>query len=450
MKKRLISMILLAAMVSSLTACGSSASSGGSSTAGTTASAEDPASDGTSNADLKADLTLGLPGGYSVTSEAIVNSFKEKYPNINLTIDEAPWNDFSKKISAQIAGGTAPDVWFQENATILGYGAMGAAENLAPYIEKDLIASDYADTLYAAKVGDNVWGVPHGVNAVALAYNKKVFTDAGVDFPTNDWTYQDMIDAATKLTQDTDGDGKTDIYGFLTGGSITIGWYPWVRSAGGRALDASLENAVFDDEKSVQGIQAWYDTVYKQKVSPTLTEQNDMGKSFTIFGNNKAAMMFLQYSEAAGQLNANFPDLEYDTVMIPKTFDGSERHVPYVANSWIVYSRAKDASKQAAWLWIQHYLAEDTQKTIAESGATLPVQKNALESVSSLTAKPVNKAAFTQGITEAGTTLDENATWSTWRLEAQPVFQMILNNEIDIAEGLAQIKTNVQKVLDEN
>lgn len=394
-------------------------------------------------------LVLGLPGGYGVTSEKIIEGFKKKYPHIILEIDEAPWGDFTKKITTQIAGGNAPDVWFQENAAVLGYGKKGAAENLAPYIEKDLKKGDYVDSLFSAKADDKVWGVPHGVNPIALAYNKKIFSDANVPFPTDNWTYQDMIDAAKKLAKDTNGDGNPDIWGFIASGSITGGWFPWIKSAGGQALDAARTNAVFNDEKSIQGITAWSDMINKLKVSPSLPTISSLGGENQVFGNGKGAMMFLQYSVGESILNKNFPNLDYDTVKIPKGFDG-KRVVPSVANSWVIFSKAKKESKDAAWTWLKYYLSEEAQNIVADSGATLPVNKAALSKVETLSFKPANKKAYTLGIAEGGTTLDENACWNEWRTAAQPIFNDIFNAKIAPADGLKQIKEKVQKVLDDN
>src|SRR5690625_415011 len=172
------------------------------------------------------ELTIGLPGGYDVTSKDIIDGFIEAHPEIDVTIEEAPWSEFTQQIVTRIAGYTAPDVWFKENAYAIGYGERGVAEDLTPYIEADIDTDEYADALFAAETPDGIiYGVPHGINPIALAYNKKIFEEAGVDPPTDDWTYDDMIEAAKELTQDTDGDGKTDIYGFGLGANITQGWF---------------------------------------------------------------------------------------------------------------------------------------------------------------------------------------------------------------------------------
>lgn len=440
MKKRLGTALLAIAVVSSAFAgCTGKGKDGN--TPGTTPGASQPPKE--------VKLSLGLPGGYGITSEKIVEGFKAKHPNVKLDIDEAPWGDFTKKIATQIAGGNAPDVWFQENAAVLGYGKKGAAEDLAPYIAKDLKKDDYIDSLFATKAGDKVWGVPHGGNPIALAYNKKLFTDAKVDFPSDKWTYQDMIDAAKKLTKDTNGDGTPDVWGFFTSGSITPGWFPWIKSAGGQALDSTLEKAVFDDEKSIKGITEWTNMINKYKVSPSRTTSSGLGGETQMFGNGLVAMVFMQYSTAESIYNKNFPNLDYDTVMIPKGFDG-KRVVPNVVNSWVVFSKAKQEGKDAAWTWLKYYLGEEAQNVVAESGAGLPVKKTAMTKLESLSSKPANKKAFTQGVAEAGTTLDENPSWNEWRTVAQPIFNDILDAKIAPADGLKQIKDKVQKVLDDN
>ena len=133
MKRKLgaVSILLAATMV--FTACSSSNNS--------TASSAPPASQPNSSQQAsdqpakEVKLKLGLPGSYDVTSKEIVDGFIASHPNIKVEIQEAPWGDFTSKISTQIAGDTAPDVWLQENAAILGYGQRGVAEDSRTYGE---------------------------------------------------------------------------------------------------------------------------------------------------------------------------------------------------------------------------------------------------------------------------------------------------------------------------
>ncbi len=449
MKKRICAVLLALAVMASFAGCSSGKGAAETSKSNESAGAGTSKAETTATVQKEVTLKLGLPGGYGITSQKIVDSFKTKYPNVKLDIDEAPWGDFVGKITTQIAGGNAPDVWFQENAVVIGYGAKGAAEDLAPYIQADIKSDDYVAALYSSKVGDKVWGIPHGINPIALAYNKKIFTDANVPFPTDAWTYQDLVDTAIKLTKDENKDGTPEIYGFLATAGITQGWFPWIKAKGGQILDPTLTKAAFDDPKTLEGVTLWSDLVNKYKVSPTEAVNKALGGDFQIFGNNKAAMFFIQYSTANSIVNKNFPDLDYDTVKIPIGFDG-KRVVPMVSNCWVIFSKASQEGKDAAWLWIKNYLSEESQDIVAESGASIPLLKSSQAKLGTAAFKPANKEAFTKGIEEAGTTLDENASWNQWRAEANPILVDILYGKVQPADGLKQIQEKVQKVLDEN
>ncbi|WP_010272598.1 ABC transporter substrate-binding protein [Paenibacillus senegalensis] len=389
-------------------------------------------------------LKIGLPGSYEVTSKEIIDSFIEAHPHIRVEVQEAPWGDFTSKIATQIAGNTMPDVWFQENATILGYGQRGVAEDLSSYIERDLNPDDYVDGLFSAQTPEGqVWGVPHGINPIALAYNEDVFAEAGIDLPTDDWTYEDLIEAAKQLTV---GEGnQTSRFGFIGSTSITTGWFPWIKQAGGSALDETLTKSRFDDPQTAAGLQQLYDGIEQGYFtnSDFLTAN---GGELEVFASGKAAMYFLQYSQQVN-MNESFPDTNWDVVKIPKAANG-ERYVPMVANSWLVSSRASQDVKDAAWEFLKYYLGDEAQSIIVQSGSTLPVKKSALEELQSSTTKPSNKAAFTEGIEEAGVTLDENASWSEWRILVQQVVNEIMVGNVTVEDGVREIHVKVQEVLD--
>ncbi|GAA3407316.1 ABC transporter substrate-binding protein [Paenibacillus hodogayensis] len=421
-----------------LTAC----SSGGS---GKTENASNTGGGSTPQAPKEVTLKIGLPGAYDITNKKIIEGFQAKYPHIKLDIDESPWADFTKKIVTSIAGNNPPDIWFQENAVIVGYGKRGVAENLEPYIKRDLKTADYIEALTAAKSTDGkVYGIPHGINSTALAYNKKLFQDNNVPLPTDNWTYQDMIDAAKKLTKDTDGDGKSDIFGFNTANSIALGWIPWMKATGGSALDSSMTKATFTDPKSIEGLTKWADTINKDKISPTRQQQGTM----KYFEEGKVAMTFLQTSQQVS-LNKNKPDLDWDIAKMPLGYTG-KRFVPIVVNQWLIYSKAKAEAKEAAWTFLQYYLSDEAQTLLAESGASLPVKKSTLEALEKQTTKPLNKKAFTKGTEEAGGTLDENPTWNEWRAAATPILNDILDGKTAPEAGAKEIQQKVQTILDDD
>lgn len=393
----------------------------------------------TTGSAAKSNLYIGLPGGYSVTSKVIVDNFIKNNPNITVKLDTSDWQVFTGGIAAKIAAKTCPDVWLQENAVVLGYGKDGHAADLSAYISRDLKASEYAPTLFSAKVGSKVWGVPHGANPIALAYNKKIFDAAGEAYPTDSWTYDKMIEVAKKLNNP---DTAKRVYGFLTTMNIAQGWFPWIKSTGGNCLDATLTKADFTNPKTYEGVTKWANTFLVDKIAPdTSTSVTDR------FGANQGAMVFLQYSETVS-LNSKYKNLDYDTVMIPKAVDG-KRYVTTIVNSWVVFSGAKDSSKDAAWEWLKYYLSDEGQNQVAKEGATVAVK---LSSVSKLdaTTKPKNKAAFINGMGEGGVSADESALWNKWRGTANSIFMEIYEGTKTVDAGLKEIQQKVQKILDDN
>ncbi|WP_246608766.1 ABC transporter substrate-binding protein [Paenibacillus agaridevorans] len=446
MKRRTGLWMMMLALVLVFTAC---SSGGGSST---TAPSSAPSPGGESSAPSEEppkqlSLKIGLPGSYEVTKKEIIDKFIETHPHITVEIEEAPWGDFVSKIATQIAGNTMPDVWFQENATILGYGKRGVAEDLKPYIERDLDASEYIDALFAAgTLEGNVWGIPHGINSVALAYNKSAFEAAGVDLPTDDWTYADLIEAAKQLTVKEGKDTKQ--FGFIGSSSITTGWFPWIKQAGGMVLDDTKTKSMLDDPKTLEGLNQ-----LRQGIEEGYFTNGDYikanGGELEVFATGKSPLYMMQYSQQVA-MNTNFPDTDWDVVKVPKAVDG-KRYVPMVTNSWLVSSRASDDSKEAAWQFLKFYLGDEAQTILAESGASLPVKQSAYSVIDNSTTKPLNKKGFTEGVSEGGTTLDENASWAEWRLLVQQeVNEAIVHRNKSVEDALASAHKSVQQVLDEN
>lgn len=418
---------LLVALSISLTACGGS--SGGGSSEGGSAGGD------------TVTLKIGLPGSYDVTRKEIIDGFQEAHPNIKLQIEESPWGEFKQKITPQIAANNAPDLWFVENADVLGYGARGISEDLAPYIKRDLQADDYIDALFAAQDEDGkVWGVPHGLNVTSLLYNKELFDEAGVPYPTEEWTYEDMIAAAEQISQ------ETDAFGIALDYSIANGWYPWSKIYGGGILDEAKTSAIVTDPKTIQGLETWIGLM-EDGIAPKDSEMRAGGGGMQMFGTGQTAMIFLQYSTLT-DINNNYPDLDYDAALMPVGFDGN-RVVPYVTNTWTIFSKAKPEAKEAAWEFLKYYLSDESQKLLAESGAALPVKESAEDQLDA-SVKPENRNVFSQGVKEAGMTTDENNTWADWRSAAQPIFTEIYQFAKTPEQGAAEIQKKIQDVLDSN
>ena len=69
----------------------------------------------------------------------------------------------------------------------------------------------------AAQWNGRTYVLPSSGQVAVVYYNKDLFDEAGLAYPTADWTWDDMVRMAEALTHDYDGDGLIDQYGVQLG-----------------------------------------------------------------------------------------------------------------------------------------------------------------------------------------------------------------------------------------
>ena len=135
--------------------------------------------------------------------QAAVDKFNEAHDDIEVTL-EAYGGEFDTKIAAGMGSNDMPDVMYMWNYPAYAQGL----EPLDSYIEKEGedYKSNFYDTLWNYNSYDgSTYGIPIGFTTHALFYNKDIFAEAGIDEPTNDWTWDDVIEASKTITEKCEG-----------------------------------------------------------------------------------------------------------------------------------------------------------------------------------------------------------------------------------------------------
>lgn len=181
----------------------------------------------------------------------VIDLFEDEYPNI--TVVETPVgspDDLFNRLATDFAGGgdTAPDVFALGGAKPQEYGELGALLDLST-VQEQLDYSEYPDfSLTNALVDDTLYGLPTGGNATAAFINVDLFEAAGVDVPSEDWTWDDLIEAANAIGSAglTNAAGQPvygidlrvqDIIGTYAGQVSEVGMYDWDGTLGVDADD---------------------------------------------------------------------------------------------------------------------------------------------------------------------------------------------------------------------
>lgn len=206
--------------------------------------------------------TPGSGNAETVTSDAAVKAFKERYPNVTITIQGGPFGPetdqkFDIAILQQKAG---PDVFHTTGGDVLKYAAAG---QLSPPPYTDADKRDFnpsamnATTYKGTPVAYPLWIVPW------FEYiNLDLFRDAGVEPPKDgNWTYQEFTEAARKLTRTS---GGKPTYGFAYANDE----FAFMLIDGGRPFSEDLKKWTFDSPQAISGLQKWRALVEAKVVPP--------------------------------------------------------------------------------------------------------------------------------------------------------------------------------------
>ncbi|MCD5401859.1 sugar ABC transporter substrate-binding protein [candidate division NPL-UPA2 bacterium] len=208
----------------------------------------------------------------------IIELFEERYPGIRVRL-EIIADDPIRKITTQIVGGDAPDVFYWSDLYLPPLAERGVLMDLQPFIDRDeeiRLDDFFPEGVELFRMGDRLYGLPVNLGVRALYFNKDLFDKAGVPYPDDTWTKEDFLQAAKALTKDFDGDGRTDQFGTLSP-HVSPCPVPWIKANGGRLFNEDQSRSFFDEPAAREVFQFAVDLVRKYGVAPTPAELRGHG-----------------------------------------------------------------------------------------------------------------------------------------------------------------------------
>ncbi|MDI6642195.1 MAG: ABC transporter substrate-binding protein [Elusimicrobiota bacterium] len=214
----------------------------------------------------------------------LVKKFEEKNPDIKIRVQRIPWGEHLTKLKVSMVTHTAPDICRVDLAflprlvksrsviDLTEYGALELAKELVPAAVNSNIFSESFFITNSTSAKKHIFGLPDQTTGVALFYNKKLFRKFGVPFPPqapNSWTWEEFVEAAKKLTRDTNNDGKPDIYGFAMSGGLWFN-FPFFNTFGVKLIDDSAKECILDNsevhKKAAEVLQFMSDLTNKYRI----------------------------------------------------------------------------------------------------------------------------------------------------------------------------------------
>jgi len=177
-------------------------------------------------------------GGNEENLQKIVDAFEAANEGITVEVTTTDYANYFTQLQTDLAAGTEADVFDVDAGAFANIQASGV---LAPFEGFD--ASAYRQGVLESYAVDGAqYGLPSSFSNVVLFYNKDLFDAAGVDYPTADWTWDDMSTAAKQLTDESAG-----VWGHYQPISYHE-YYKAVQQAGGSFLTEDGSASAIDSE----------------------------------------------------------------------------------------------------------------------------------------------------------------------------------------------------------
>lgn len=374
MKKKVLSVLLSVAMMSTLlVGCG-----GGDSADSTNAPADDGGSSDSSNdtaaADGAEEITWMFWDDLNATEDLISLGYKDVVDRFNkdyegkyhVTPITTNLEEYYTKLNALVASNETPDCFIVSPGPNLDvYVEPGVAADLTD----DLKADGWLDTFnggegaFSQQTYDGkIYAVPLNIAAACVFYNTEMFEKAGISTMPTDW--DGFIDACDKLQ----AAGYTPI-------SISAGTAWCLSMLAGYLCDAEG----VDLDAIDAGTAHWTDANVVAAANKMLelskyfqpTAAGDTNDVATANFYNEEAAMLIQGSWAIAQINGSNPDFEDKCGVF--AFPGTNGRV--IAKSDSLAMSANTEHKEAVLAFMKYFTDDTAQKYTAEVGGKIPVTK---------------------------------------------------------------------------
>lgn len=211
----------------------------------------------------------GFTGPDGKTMEALVKRFRAANPDVAVEMQIIPWGTYYDKLTLSLAYNGAPDVFVVHAGRLPEFAAFDTLRPLADLYASDarpLSVKDFAPVPWQATFYQNrQLALPLDVHPLGLYYNTDLFAQAGITAPPTNWDA--FLDAARRLTRDTDGDGRTDQWGFVFTWQRT-NFLTFAAQEGGGILTPGGARSAMDSPATLRAAHRMHDLIYKHKVAP--------------------------------------------------------------------------------------------------------------------------------------------------------------------------------------
>lgn len=276
----LLCCVMLVTMLAGCNSASSSAPAADNSTPAAPANTSEPAG---SDGEIKIlHVSITASEQEKADYEECIARFEATHPDYKVEANWSSggtWQEICDKLLVQIASGEAPDV-----IRVAVEGTRMFVHNdlflpLNEYLENTDTGRELREQIPQAAwdsftVGGNIYEIPSDANSIILQYNPKMYADAGLAEPDENYTWEQFVSDLQVLTH---GEGDEKVYGTMI--MPTFLW-PWFYANGVSPLNDDWTGSNLSDPKIRETMQNLYDLVHTYGVAPVPEANDDVGNMF--------------------------------------------------------------------------------------------------------------------------------------------------------------------------
>lgn len=383
--------------------------------------------------------------------QAICDAYTEKHPDVVIEVQVTSWNEYWTKLEAAAISNQMPDIFWMHTNEILKYADYGKIADLTDlYDEED---PEYFQKHFSEVSLKNIqgsdgryYGVPKDKDTVGLVYNKEMFDDAGVAYPDETWTWDDLCDASQKIY---DATGK---YGYMAYGDDQLGYWNFIYQNGGYVLADDNITGGFDDPATIDAMRFYID-LQKNDWCP---DQNYFAETSpgTAFFSEQGAMFFEGNWNILSEMQ-NYPNMQgkWDVAVLPKCPNPARGDGRATISNGLCYATSLTGENlEIVKDVLRFFGSEEGQRLQGESGAAIPAYEGLEQTwvdVFDQFDYRLNVECFVD-MFEYSVQSVNNAYRSVWKPEVTENLLKIYSGQITFEQGMQAFQDAIREAAEDN
>ena len=302
--------------------------------------------------------------------EAICAAYTAKHPEVDIEVQVTNWTEYWTKLEAAAESNTMPDIFWMHTNQILYYADFGMLADVTDlYADED--PSYYQNHFSDISIGNasgsdgRLYGVPKDKDNLVLVYNKEMFDAAGVAYPDENWTWDDLVSASAQIYD------KTGKYGYMAYNDDQMGYWSFVYQAGGCILTEDKTRAGFDQPGTRKGME-FYVGLQDYEWCPDQSYFAETAPGTAFFSG--IGSMYIEGNWELMNKCVSFPDMngKWDIAPMPKCPDPVSGDGRATISNGLCYSTAaRGKTREIALDVIKFFGSEEAQLLASSYGAAI-------------------------------------------------------------------------------